>query len=191
MRVKASMIDIPAEDFESEQVVRGEHQYTGRIECFAPEEEFRYFSKKGMAKDVLYLVDEEGQRRQPELYENQFVIIKADQSRKKTQLGRIEGNKVVPLEFKKAKPYGVEPRSAGQYFLQEALMMPSEKAPLVIVKGMAGTAKTFYSLAVGLEKALNSTEEEYRRILVSGPTRSLTRRSAFCRVMNRIRLPRC
>ncbi len=122
-----------------------------------------------MAKDVLYLVDEEGQRRQPELYENQFVIIKADQSRKKTQLGRIEGNKVVPLEFKKAKPYGVEPRSAGQYFLQEALMMPSEKAPLVIVKGMAGTAKTFYSLAVGLEKALNSTEEEYRRILVSRP----------------------
>ena len=81
---------------------------------------------------VLYLVDEEGQRRQPELYENQFVIIKADQSRKKTQLGRIEGNKVVPLEFKKAKPYGVEPRSAGQYFLQEALMMPSEKAPLVL-----------------------------------------------------------
>ncbi len=110
LRVKASMIDIPAEDFESEQVVRGEHQYTGRIECFAPEEEFRYFSKKGMAKDVLYLVDEEGQRRQPELYENQFVIIKADQSRKKTQLGRIEGNKVVPLEFKKAKPYGVEPK---------------------------------------------------------------------------------
>ena len=47
--------------------------------------------------------------------------------------------------------------------------MPSEKAPLVIVKGMAGTAKTFYSLAVGLEKALNSTEEEYRRILVSRP----------------------
>lgn len=35
------------------------------------------------------------------------------------------------------------PRNVGQYFLQEALMLPSEKIPLVIVKGMAGTAKTF------------------------------------------------
>lgn len=47
--------------------------------------------------------------------------------------------------------------------------MPSDKAPLVIVKGMAGTAKTFYSLAVGLEKTLNGTEGEYRRILISRP----------------------
>ena len=169
LRLKASVIDIPADDFVSEQVVRGEQQYTGRIQCFAPEEEFKGFSKKGMAKDVLYLVDEEGRKLSPELFENQFVILKADQSRKKTQLGRVEGNKVVPLEYKKAKPYGVEPRSAGQYFLQEALMMPSDKAPLVIVKGMAGTAKTFYSLAVGLEKALNSSEGEYRRILISRP----------------------
>ena len=35
-------------------------------------------------------------------------------------------------------------------------MKSAEKAPLVIVKGMAGTAKTFYSLAVGLEKVLNN-----------------------------------
>ena len=27
-------------------------------------------------------------------------------------------------------------------------MLPAEEVPLVIVKGMAGTAKTFYSLAV-------------------------------------------
>ena len=59
------------------------------------------------------------------------------------------------LEFRKSAPYGISPRNAGQYFLQEALMQPAEKAPLVIVKGMAGTSKTFYSLAVGLEKLLN------------------------------------
>jgi hypothetical protein len=29
-------------------------------------------------------------------------------------------------------------------------MMDAEKAPLVIIKGPAGTAKTFYSLAIGL-----------------------------------------
>ena len=48
-------------------------------------------------------------------------------------------------------------------------MQPAEKAPLVIVKGAAGTAKTFYALAVGLEKVLNNPTGEYRRIMVSRP----------------------
>ena len=48
-------------------------------------------------------------------------------------------------------------------------MQPAERAPLVIVKGIAGTAKTFYSLAVGLEKVLNHPSGEYRRILVTRP----------------------
>ena len=77
--------------------------------------------------------------------------------------------KGVHLEFRKSQPYGIKPRNAGQYFLQEALMKSAEKAPLVIVKGMAGTAKTFYSLAVGLEKVLNNPTGEYRRILICRP----------------------
>lgn len=80
--------------------------------------------------------------------------------------GKKEG---VSLEFRKSQPYGIKPRNAGQYFLQEALMKSAEKAPLVIVKGMAGTAKTFYSLAVGLEKVLNNPTGEYRRILICRP----------------------
>ena len=48
-------------------------------------------------------------------------------------------------------------------------MQPADVAPLVIVKGMAGTAKTFYSLAVGLEKMINRPTGEYRRILVCRP----------------------
>lgn len=48
-------------------------------------------------------------------------------------------------------------------------MQPAKKAPLVIVKGMAGTSKTFYSLAVGLEKMLNNPTGEYRRILICRP----------------------
>ena len=47
------------------------------------------------------------------------------------------------LEYKKAAPYGVNPRNVGQYFLQEALMQSAEKAPLVIVKGWQEQAKRF------------------------------------------------
>ena len=35
--------------------------------------------------------------------------------------------------------------------MQEALMMEADKAPLVIIKGMAGTAKTFYCVGCGKE----------------------------------------
>src|SRR5699024_7274908 len=113
--------------------------------------------------------DEAGGIIRPSLMPNQFVVLHADQSNKKTQLGRVCGEKVVALEHIKRTPYGVKPRSAGQYFLQEALMQPAEAAPLVIVRGMAGTAKTFYSLAVGLEKLLCEGKNEYRRILICRP----------------------
>lgn len=167
LRLKAQMVEVTAEDFTTEQVP--EEQYCGRSECFVPEERFKEFKKKGIDVSLTYRLDETGHKYKPEFTENEFVILYADQSNKKTQLGRVEKNRIVPLAYKKTKPYGISPRSAGQYFLQEALMQPSEKAPLVIVKGMAGTAKTFYSLAVGLEKLMNSSDGEYRRILITRP----------------------
>ncbi len=169
LRLKAQMMGICSEDFTTEQVGDGKLQYTGRMACYAPELAFKEFKKRGIDRSVLYLSDEHGNITTPEFVENQFVMIQADQSGKKTQLGRVEGTKVVPLEYAKKAPFGITPRNVGQYFLQEALMLPYEKAPLVIVKGMAGTAKTFYSLAVGLEKLLNQNKGEYRRILICRP----------------------
>ncbi len=48
-------------------------------------------------------------------------------------------------------------------------MTKAKEAPLVIIQGMAGTAKTFYSLAVGMEKVYNNPSGEYRRIIVCRP----------------------
>ena len=97
------------------------------------------------------------------------MLLRADQSEKKTQLGRVAGGMIRKLEYRKSAPYGITPRNAGQYFLQEALMQPADKAPLVIVKGMAGTKQDVLSLAVGLEKLLNHPTGEYRRILICRP----------------------
>ena len=169
LRIKAQIMGIEAQDFSTEQVIAEEEQYSGRQQCFVAEDKFKDLKKKGVSVKELYLSDEMGNKIQPELVENEFVILKADQSLKKTHLGRVEGKKVVPLKYKKSLPYGVKPRNSGQYFLQEALMKPADEAPLVIVKGMAGTAKTFYSLAVGLEKILNNPTGEYRRILICRP----------------------
>lgn len=169
LRIKAQIIGIRAEDYTTEQVAEYEGQYKGRIEVYVPEEKFKDFKKKGVPVEEVYLSDDQGNRKVPKLEENEFVILKADQSARKTQLGRVEKGMIRKLEYRKSTPYGVTPRNAGQYFAQEALMQSAEKAPLVIIKGMAGTSKTFYTLAVGLEKVLNDPTGEYRRILISRP----------------------
>ena len=169
MRIKAQLLGVKAEDFTTEQVAGRTEQYSGRITVYAPEELFHEFKKKGISVEQVYCADAKGKRHTPVLFENEFVILQADESLKKTQMGRVEKGMIRKLEYEKSQPYGVRPRNAGQYFLQEALMQPAETAPLVIVKGMAGTAKTFYALAVGLEKMINRPTDEYRRILVCRP----------------------
>lgn len=169
VRVKAQMLGIQAEDFTTEQAPVSEEQYTGRCEVFVAEKKFEDFKKKHIAPEEVYQADEAGEKLPVTLVPNQFVILKADQSARKTQLGRFDGKKIVPLAFQKKKPYGVSPRNVGQKFLQEALMADAEEAPLVIVKGMAGTAKTFYTLTVGLHAMLEQEEPAYRRILISRP----------------------
>lgn len=169
LRIKAQMLGIKAEDFSTEQISEDDAQYTGRCEVFIPEELIKEFKKKGIPVSAVYKADEGGKQSAVTLCENEFVVLKADQSNKKTLLGRVCGKQILPLQYKKSRPYGVTPRNVGQYFLQEALMTSAEEAPLVIVKGMAGTAKTFYSLAVGMEKVYNNPNGEYRRIIVCRP----------------------
>ncbi|WP_026508583.1 PhoH family protein [Butyrivibrio sp. MC2013] len=169
LRIKAHILGIKAEDFTTEQISDEDEQYIGRTEVFIPEELVSDFKKGGADITGLYQVDETGKKIPVTLHENEFLILKPDQSDRKTLLGRVKKGKAVALKYQKCKPYGVTPRNVGQYFMQEALMASAQEAPLVIVKGMAGTAKTFYSLAVGLEKVFNNVTGEYRRIIVCRP----------------------
>lgn len=169
LRLKAQILGIKAEDFTTEQISEDDLQYTGRINAYIPEECVKEFKKHGISRDMIYSADENGEHYPLETEDNEFVILTPDQSSGKTLLGRIQGEKVVPLHYKKIRPYGVKPQNVGQYFMQEALMLPAKEIPLVIIKGMAGTAKTFYSLAVGMEKVYNNPSGEYRRIIVCRP----------------------
>lgn len=169
LRIKAQMLDVRAEDFTTEQITVDDTQYIGRTEAYIPEEKVKEFKKHGIPCSEIYQMDADGTRKMPELFEHEYVILTPDQSNKKTILGKIQNGKVVPLSYKKSYPYGIKPRNVGQYFMQEALMEPADTIPLVIIKGMAGTAKTFYSLAVGLEKVFNNPTGEYRRIIVCRP----------------------
>ena len=174
LRLKAQIIGICTQDYMAAQVADEYINYTGRCEVFVDGESFSSFKKNGLDKDKVYQINQKGERILPELFENQFIILKEDQSTKKTHLGIIDGVRIVPLQYKKQKSYGVKPQNVGQIFLQEALMEDPEKAPLVIIKGKAGTAKTFYSLAVGLERTINSPIPGYRKILITRRMYNLT-----------------
>lgn len=169
LRIKAQLVGIPSEDFTTEQVSKEDENYTGRDQAYFPEAMAEDFKNGGIPVSVLYHLDEDGNKIPVMVYENEFFVLRPDQSSGSTLLGRVEKDRVVSLQYGKQRPYGIQPRNVGQYFLQEALMESAEKAPLVIIKGMAGTAKTFYSLAVGLEKLFNNPSGEYRRIIVSRP----------------------
>ena len=168
-RIRAQMMGVPAEDFTTDRLPDGAQPYTGRTEVYIPDGLLTTFKKKGAPAEELYTVDGAGERKPVSLTENQFVLLRSDTEPKKTMLGRFREGKVTALRFGGVRPFGVKPRSVGQQFMQEALLLPAEEAPLAIFQGPAGTAKTFYALAAGLEQVLEAEERPYRKILVCRP----------------------
>ena len=170
-RIKADIIGVIAQDFFAEQVPDIDEQYQGRIDVYTTEEKINEFYNKSSLeeKDIFLFSNDFRKKEKPSLVMNQFLVIHSCDNEKKTALGRYDGKKIVPLKFISERPFGVIPRSTGQKFMQEALMADADKVPLVIVKGPAGTAKTFYSLAVGLHKILTEQSKLYRKILVCRP----------------------
>lgn len=65
----------------------------------------------------------------------------------------------------------ITPMNSLQRFMIYALMAPPEEIPLVIFSGPAGTAKTFLSLAAGIEQTYVSQKKtgRYKRVLISRP----------------------
>ena len=169
VRIKAQMLGVPAEDFTTDQAPRLTEQYSGRLDAYVPDQKLNELKKKGIAPEDLFIMDLSGDKRGVTPEYNQFFILRSDLSDTKTMLGRYDGKAVVPLTYINKQPFGIKPKNVGQVFLQEALMQPADTAPLVIIRGTAGTAKTFYSLAVGLHKILENENHEYRKILVTRP----------------------
>ena len=166
-RIKADILGIPAQDFRHDLAPELLHQYQGRIEVYLSSEDLDTFFIKGYLEPEAVLTYREGQQIGVDLIANQFVVMKSFDQPSQSALGIVEKGVIRPLRHLRQMPFGVSARNAGQKFYQEALMRSAEEFPLVICKGPAGTAKTFYSLAVGLEKVLNT--HEYRKILICRP----------------------
>lgn len=160
VKILANIYSVRVEPFLTEQVAPPLEQYRGRRDIYLPSELISQFMhEKELPADVLPLEESP-------LVENEFLIIHNSSSPSCTVLGMFKGGAIHAFPANPS-PYGITPRKVGQRFAIAALMAPVEEIPLVILKGPAGTAKTFLSLAVGLEMTIN--QRTYDRILVTRP----------------------
>ena len=167
MHFKADVISVDTQVFKNEMVSEESISYTGRASLWVLGEVIdKVYKEKLLQKDVVEgLIAKNEDVRKLEM--NQFVVLTDCENPKRKALTYYDGSRLHLLGHRDERPFGVEPRNEGQKFLQEALLKDSKEAPLVIVKGPAGTAKTFYALAAGLEAVVE--EHKYRRILLVRP----------------------
>lgn len=159
LQLKAKFLGIKAESFKDETFPMLSDQYTGREMIYTSDEVIDLFYEKGfLSKKDIFNYSE------IEFVENKFFLIG---SINKSALGMYKNGKIVKLNYTDTFPYGIVPKNVGQKFMLEALL--SEDFPLVVIKGGAGTGKTFCALATALEKTEKG--KRYSRILV---TRSVT-----------------
>ena len=97
-----------------------------------------------------------------ELHENEFIVLENDETFEKCYL-IYKSKKLVPFEEPKPN-YNVVAKNSHQAAALYALLAPVDEIPLVILKGTAGTSKTFLSLVAGLT---TTVKEQYKRVLIS------------------------
>lgn len=160
VRAHALAAGIPAEIYRGD-TIKGEPAYKGRREICLSSQEISRLYKEGCIKvpDGLGMVHNEYAVARPYDGSSDSALVWFDQQ---TQMLRT----LSPAAMNGV--YGVKPRNVGQKFLIDALMRDVRDCPLVIVQGRAGTAKTFLTLAAGLEQVMRD-DPMYRRILVTRP----------------------
>ena len=159
LQLKAKVLGIKAESFKDETFPRLEEQYTGRETVRVIESVVDKFYKQGWIEpcDVL-------NQKNIEFVNNKFFVICSVEDTR-SALGMFKDGKIVKLKQQEKSPYGAKAKNVGQKFMLEALL--DDEYPLVVIKGNAGTGKTFCALAAGLQ---GHQDKKYSRILVSRST---------------------
>lgn len=162
LRLKANSIGIKAQNFRDDLFPTIEEQYKGRLEVETSDENFNKFMEEGklQVKSIRGFKD-------IEWYPNLFLQIKSLSGG--SAIGKFNGKEIVKLNFTEYCPAKTQTKNAGQVMLKEALLESADTAPIVIVKGGAGTGKTFMSLSVALEETYYTKNQKYKEILVSAP----------------------
>lgn len=157
MRINASVCGCEYVEFYKNTHLSSEKAYTGREDIYVSDDVVGSIYEKNFLTDSDLDLSH--------LYENQFVTLKGAGS---SALCIYQKNRLKLIDTKRISAFSVTPKNAAQTFALYALLAPVEEIPFVILKGPAGTAKTFLSLAAGLEMVYDSEENRsYDKVLIS------------------------
>lgn len=169
-RMKLDSIQLQAQPFKDDIFPPLNEQYSARINCQMSEEKFELFNSQGYItkRDIIRSND-------IEWITNLFLNISSLTNPAHSILARYDGKNIVPLKFSDNHPFGISAKKAGQHMALEALLTNPEDAPIVIIKGSAGTGKTLLSLACGLNDTtyLREDGKSYSQIMITTPTETL------------------
>jgi PhoH-like ATPase len=158
--IKADAIGVTVEEYKNDRLAEGVSAYSGRTIRHVTSEDFNKFMvDKKLSIDCL--LDKE----LPAPLVNEFITLMTWEG--SSYLAKYDGIYIRQLDYQKSHPCGLNTRNAGQIFLQEALMSPYDRHPLTICVGPAGTGKTLFAVAAGLEQVME--RHTYKKVLICRP----------------------
>lgn len=161
VRMKARQLNIISEELKDRVFPSIDDQYKGYVEVFALSSDVNEL----FANNYLP-VQKINDWRNIDWQVNLYVSIKTETSM--SALAYYDGKGIIPIK-NIPNPYGIKAKNIRQKFLIHALM--DEDIPLVVIKGNAGTGKTFCSLAAALQQTVK--EDIYDQILITKSTKKV------------------
>lgn len=152
LRLKAKAMNLTAEDYETGKIKNIQELYTGKaIFENLSSDIIKQIKEKGILNDLSVIESNK--------VNNQFYIFK---NGKLSTLAFYNGIKNRIEKVKEKEAYGIKPRSAGQSFVQHAMLNNDIK--LITIQGVAGTGKTLLALAYSLEQS-----KKFKQIILARP----------------------
>ncbi len=142
--IKAESLKLEVQDYQNDKI-DVEHIYKGYKEITLSSRQIDEIYHGG-----LELNKETGLS----AYPNEFFCIKSYDRDSHETLAKYDGNRIVPLKYSTEKAWGLTPRNREQRMSFELLM--DDNIHLVTLSGGAGTGKSILSVAVALQKVIES-----------------------------------
>lgn len=156
--------DIKAQSYKNMRLPT-EEIYTGRTEKDCSRAPWSEYYDMVAAEGVAEIgFSEDG------LHENEYVLMSGRSEDAADLIAVYRQGVLHMVDPSKGHPMGINPRNAAQIMAIDALMAPVSEIPLVILEGPAGTAKTFLSIAAGVDQTIRlgrRQEGAYLKVVIT------------------------
>ncbi|MEL7655822.1 MAG: PhoH family protein [Bacillota bacterium] len=153
--IKAESLNLTVQDYENDKV-DVDQIYKGYKEISLPSSQIDKIYNGGLKLNKKTGLD---------AFPNEFFYIRSTDQNSHETLAKYDGNKIIPLNYASDKAWGLIPKNKGQKMAFELLM--DDNIPLVTLSGGAGTGKSILSVAVALQKVIESNI--YDKIILVKP----------------------